>query len=177
MKALLAVLLMLCTLLVPLSAPALSIPTDVASLTAIAEWAGCKNVVVADVEGFGFNAYFGIDMSTGRPAIVFINGTSIPEQHRFMIFLHELGHCLQYMEGVIFQMDTQTRELDADGRATQLACALHMDGPRMLDELWDWANETFGYDGDPDHGTLDERREQANRARSWCPNYQAPFQT
>ena len=178
MKALVAVLLMICTLLVPLSAPALSIPTDVASLTSIAEWAGCHGVEIADVVApyYDFNAYFTVNPYTGQPVIVIINGVTVPEQHRFMIFLHELGHCLQYMDGTIFQMEQVTRELDADGRAAQLACALHMDGPRMLDELWDWVRAEFGYEGDPSHGTLEQRREQANRAKSYCPAIQAPFQ-
>jgi hypothetical protein len=179
MRRLLAALLLTVSLLVPASASALSIQTDTQTLTAIAEWAGCKNVLVADVTesgGFGFNAYFGVNTYTGQPVIVIINGHEIPEQHRFTVFLHELGHCLQYMDGSIFRMDTVTRELEADARAVQLACALHMDGPRMLRELWDWANAEFGYEGDPDHGTLAQRIEQANNGRSYCPNVQAPFQ-
>lgn len=147
-----------------------AISTDVETLTSIAEWAGCENVTV--VASDMLNAYFGVDYD-GSPVIVI--GTQFPEQHRLTVFLHELGHCLQYMDGTIMKMDSETRELDADGRAAQLACALHMDGPRMLRELFEYARAEFGYDGDPDHGTLAQRIEQGNRAKSWCPNIQAPF--
>jgi hypothetical protein len=170
MRRLVAALCLVLALVVPVaSGPAIS--TDVDTLTSIAEWAGCADVTVHEADIL--NAYFGVDMMTGLPVILI--GTQFPEEHRLTVFLHELGHCLQFMDGSIMEMDIETRELDADGRSAQLACALHMNGPKMVRDLLVWVHETFGYDGDEDHGTLAQRIEQGNRAKGWCPAVQAPL--
>lgn len=169
MRRLVAAFCLVLALAVPVSGGP-SISTDVDTLTSIAEWAGCENVTV--VEADILNAYFGVDYG-GSPVILI--GTQFPEEHRLTVFLHELGHCLQYMDGSIMKMASVTRELDADGRSAQLACALHMNGPQMVRDLLVWIHVTFGYDGDEDHGTLVQRIEQGNRAKGWCPSTQAPY--
>ena len=168
MRRLVAAICLVLALAAPVSGAPIS--TNVDTLTSIAEWAGCENVTVYEADML--NAYFGVDYD-GSPIIVI--GTQFPEEHRLTVFLHELGHCLQYMDGSLMQMDSETRELDADGRSAQLACALHMNGPRMVYDLFVWVHETFGYEGDDAHGTLAQRIEQGNRAKGWCPNVQAPL--
>lgn len=166
-------------LVVPASSASPAIPTDPATLAGIAEWAGCTAVTLYDVRTSdeAFNAYFGVTPATGQPAIILVNRDAVPDQHVFTVFLHELAHCLQYKDGSIFRLGHPEVELDADGRAAQLACALHMDGPRMLRELFEWINQTYGYEGDPDHGTLAERVSRGSAARSYCPAYEMPLMT
>ena len=168
MRRLVAALCLVLALAAPVSGAPIS--TDVDTLTSIAEWAGCEAVTVEEDDML--NAFFAVD-PYGQPYI-FI-GTQFPEEHRLTVFLHELGHCLQYMDGSFVQMDSEIRELDADGRSAQLACALHMNGPRMVYDLFVWVHETFGYEGDEGHGTLAQRIEQGNHAKGWCPNVQAPL--
>jgi hypothetical protein len=175
MKTLVALLLSLAVLVVPVAGDP-AIPNSPAAFASIAEWAGCQNVTVSALETGGrFNAFFGVHPITGQPVIVFLNADSIPDQHRFTVFLHELAHCLQWGEGYIDKLDSVTLELDADGRAAQLACALGMDGPRMVREAFEWMRDTFGYQGDPGHGTLAQRIAQGKRGESWCSSVQTPF--
>lgn len=80
-----------------------------------------------------------------------------PENVYLGVTLHEIGHCLQMQEGVLLNRGSVERELDADRRAADLACAMGRDGREILHELMVWAKEKFDYDGDDSHGTSAQR--------------------
>lgn len=136
-------------------------------------WAGCHAGLLTDDSVFTLRSMY----------IPFIHtvaiGTytaDIPEEVVLTITLHEIGHCLQMEDGTLYEMDDVTRELDADRRAADMLCALHWDGPRILHDLFVWAKQTVGYDGDPGHGTLAERIAQGEVApRCKKAALQAPF--
>ena len=101
-------------------------------------------------------------------------GTSahIPPHLAVIIVLHEIGHCLQDQEsvdglyGVTMREGQLAVELDADRRAADLACGLHLDGVALLRELFEYAQKEFDYEGDYLHGTRGERISQGERALS-----------
>lgn len=137
-------------------------------------WTGCTASVVTSDEHQPIESHYRIDQHA-----VYI-GTAVhntPLTHLVMIVLHESGHCLQMQRGYMFplyQVGGQVAvELDADRLATDLACGLGLDGPTMLRELFAWALETYEYDGDDNHGTLEQRIDQANHAMV-CRIIQAP---
>jgi hypothetical protein len=55
-------------------------------------------------------------------------------------------------------------ELDADRRSADLACGLGLDGRKLLHDTFQWAHDSFGYNGDDHHGTLAERMSQGDKA-------------
>ena len=128
----------------------------------LARWAGCNaEVVVSDQHSIFESFYNGtlyIGTQPGEPDYVY-----------HMIILHEIAHCLQDQAlggaiGAVYGWDPQTFELDADMQAANMACRRGEDGPRLANLLLDKAHEEFNYNGDEGHGTLDMRREAANRA-------------
>ena len=97
--------LLLC-LLVPIGAEALT--ADQA--TKIGEWAGCRDLYVTMVEAppEETNAYFTYDwrplgerLYTMSPIIILVNNERFSEEQQLFIFLHEVGHCLQFYNGSI----------------------------------------------------------------------------
>ena len=87
---------------------------------------------------------------------------STPPMVSLLILLHEIGHCHQYQEmtvpvQVALYPTAPSKELDADMRSGRMACELGIDGHTEIRKLFAWAKETFGYEGDSNHGTAAER--------------------
>lgn len=136
---------------------------DPAQYPKIAAWAGCRATVVVSDQSPVTSFYNSLDH------VLVIGGgedPNVPYYAGLIILLHETGHCLQDQADVLGGYgDNPVRyELGADLIAADLACALGMDGAQMLRDTFDWAHDEFGYDGDPMHGTLDERKSQGDMA-------------
>lgn len=135
----------------------------------LAKWAGCDARVVTSEMHSPYESYYHND------TLYLGTEPGEPEYVYHMVFLHEIAHCLQDRGGVlreVYGMDPQTFELDADQQAANMACRRGEDGPRLANLLLDRVHEELGYDGDPGHGTLDMRREAANRAPSCQVHHQ-----
>jgi hypothetical protein len=140
----------------------------------VIKWAGCQaQLVTSDVIPIAGSAYapYAHTLYIGT-----LEAMDTPEFVHQIILFHEIGHCLQFQDGVLYEMGTPDRELDADRWAADLACAIGLDGRQMLHDVMVWAKKTFDYDGDYAHGTLQQRIEAGNMAR-WCekPDFQAPW--
>lgn len=103
------------------------------------------------------------------------NGDIEPDFALIVIF-HELGHCRQYQEFTIPQLnqlfsESKERELDADMRGADMACRAGLNAPKVGRRLFEWAKEKFNYDGDSDHGTVAERIAAMDRAPSCLLRY------
>jgi hypothetical protein len=131
----------------------------------LVRWAGCEAVLVTDdtesaTSSFYVSQLHGLFIGT-RP--------DMPSDLALVIVLHEIAHCLQYQDGSAARIGRgPALELDADRRAAELACALGLDGPRLLHDLFVWAYATLGYVGDEGHGTSAERISQGAAARGAC---------
>lgn len=119
-------------------------------------WAGCKAPVVTSDEHSSLDSFY-----DGKRIYV---GTAMdtPYEVWLMILLHETSHCLQYQKyqdamADTYAWDPMPWELDADRQSAVLACGLGLDGPRLLHDLFVWAKEKYGYEGDESHGTLAQR--------------------
>lgn len=159
---LLSLVLALCLAVLPGAAQA----DPVHRYEALAQWAGCTALVVTSDQHSAIESYYDprehtLYLGTGSS----VDGPQVPATLELMIALHEIGHCLQYLEGQPM-VDDVTVELDADRRSADLACALGLDGTRLLHDLFVWAHDALGYDGDPSHGTLAQRISQAGNARA-----------
>ena len=136
------------------------------------KWTGCKARVVTSYDHHGVESFYSPNSHT-----LYIGLARTPERHLLMIVLHESGHCLQMQKGYLVPLynagGNRAIELDADRIATDLACGLNLDGPQLLRDLFEWALATYGYEGDADHGTLDERVAQAKNSLT-CRIMQAP---
>ena len=140
---------------------------DPASYPDVVKWAGCKAPVAIDPSEPAVASYYnrlyklmvvGTGPSQGQPYYVGL-----------FVLLHETGHCLQDQAGLLdiwalTDEPSRTQELDADTRATNLACAAGLDGRRINHDTFEWVHEQYGYNGDPDHGTLAEREATADAA-------------
>ena len=138
-----------------------------------ARWAGCTAALITSDERSILESFY-------RPYThALYIGTQDTSQHFMLIVLfHEIGHCLQFQRYTLPEIQEiyQTRvalELDADRLAADLACSMGMEGKRMLRDIFEWAHEEFGYDGDPEHGSLAERIGQGELAPACNP---APIQ-
>ena len=175
MKRLLAALLLVSVALVaPAVADHFQSPTE-----RLARWAGCKAPVhTSDAVSVLESFYAPEDSVWGGYERGLYIGTrkDTPAYVGLMVTLHEVGHCLQHQTGTLDEMDTVTRELDADRYAADLACGLGLDGRSLLHELFVWAFQVYGYDGDENHGTMVQRIHAGDRAsRCDLPPAQAPF--
>src|SRR5882724_4484146 len=128
----------------------------------IVKWAGCKAPVVTSelhsIYESGYNGTLYIGTEPGEPADVYE-----------IILLHEIGHCLQdqrYTEGMdwSYSADPMKFELEADMISADLACKRGQEGVRMVNLVLDRVHDKYGYNGDSDHGTLQERRDAAAMA-------------
>ena len=131
----------------------------------VVQWAGCHaTVAIADDQSPASSFY----IPTEHTIVVGTqNDDSVPYYAGLFILLHETGHCLQDESGWLDkQTDIVTVELDADRRGTDLACGMGLDGRRLLIDTFEWAKESLGYYGDPDHGTLEQREGQAANAHA-----------
>ena len=129
----------------------------------IVRWAGCHAGLVTDDDRVVVESYYSPSAS-----ILFIGTKDFPgleQELAEMVLFHEVGHCLQHQAGLLDgTLPTLVTELDADRWAADLACGLGRDGKRLLHDIFVWAHETFGYDGDPWHGTLKQRIAQGDNA-------------
>lgn len=133
---------------------------DPAHYAEIVQWAGCTAAVDVDPTDSIVGSFY-------VPGLHVMHiGTrlddDVPYYTGLIVLLHETGHCLQFQadpDGQIlkYRMDPSVYELDADRRAAEMACGLGLDGQRLLHDVMIWAHDTFGYNGDPSHGTLDQR--------------------
>jgi hypothetical protein len=136
---------------------------DPAQYPKMAAWAGCRaQVIVTDdspVTSYYNSLWHTLVIGGGEDS-------GVPYYAGLIILLHETGHCLQDQNGTLgdYGMDPVPYELDADRTAADLACSMGMDGAQMLRDTFDWAHEKFGYNGDPMHGSLDERKSQGDLA-------------
>lgn len=149
----------------------------------IKEWAGCKADLELVWDRSPVTSYY-IGGDPGTLVVGAYEDPGIPYYAGLLIFLHEVGHCLQDQDGLLGGYITQEGrvaiELDADRYAADLACRFGLDGKGLLHDLFIWARDTFGYNGDSDHGTLAQRMAQGDNAMSCAiarphvPSTQAP---
>jgi hypothetical protein len=143
-------LLLALTLLLPGGGFASHRDLDIA---ATARWAGCTaDLTTSDEVSIAGSAY-----SPDEHRLYIGTQPGAPEYVYTIVALHEIGHCLQWQEESPLRRHTPERELDADRRAADLACAMGLDGAQMLHDTMVWAKQEFDYNGDPNHGTLVER--------------------
>lgn len=131
----------------------------------VVQWAGCHAAVAVDAESSPVESFY---VPSAHTMVV---GTkmddSVPYYVGVFILLHETGHCLQDESGWLSkQYDIVTVELDADRRASDLACGMGLDGRQISHDTFTWVHDTFGYDGDWNHGSLAQRMAQANAAHA-----------
>lgn len=137
---------------------------DPAAYPRVVAWAGCTARVVADDAASPAESFY------VPGAHVIVVGThedrDLPYYAGLFILFHETGHCLQAQDGTMDRLWGAPLELDADRRASDLACGLGLDGRQIAQDTWDWAQRELGYNGDHGHGTLAERRAQAANAHA-----------
>lgn len=142
----------------------------------LAQTFGCKAEIVTDDELSVLGSYY--DPLRDR-LVVGTGADGVPNDVFIIIALHEIGHCLQDQEGRLWGRRLIDIELEADMLSAEMACQAGLDGRRMLHDAFVWAYETFGYEGDPNHGTLVERIRQGYYAPSCTaqksPRREAPF--
>ena len=98
-------------------------------------------------------------------------GTIIPEglPAPHIIVLHEIGHCVQAANGLTrlsYKLNPSKYELDADRLAVEFACQLGRDGWRDNYDILMFIHDEFGYEGDPEHGSLAARIHAGDNAPS-----------
>jgi len=162
-----AAVALLLTLMLPVSAIASPELASHEAIVKIVRWAGCQATVVTDASEKIISSYYSrleIALYIGRDQM------TAPYYGSLAVLMHEIGHCLQDQEGVMWDLSLRgdtALELDADRRAADLLCGYGLDGRDILVKLFEWAKVAFGYDGDDRHGTLTERQAQARNA-TYC---------
>ena len=133
----------------------------------LVEFSGCRAQILFDENASPAESFFDVDDEGPYIYLGVREEHQIPYYVTTIIVLHETGHCLQYQAGTLgqYRKNPKLFELDADRQAADLACAMGMDGRRMLIETMEWARDVFGYTGDLYHGTLSERMAQGDLAR------------
>lgn len=162
MKRFIAAALMSLFLLIPISGYASS-PYSPESLI---RWAGCTAQIVTSDQRSVMSSMYNPYSHT-----VYI-GTAeqygVTRDFRVAIIFHEVQHCLQgqagHLDGPGYFQSIVDVELDADRGSADLMCQYHMDGVKILHDLFVWARAEFGYEGDPNHGTLEQRISQGENA-------------
>lgn len=118
-------------------------------------WAGCRAEVITDDAHSVLDSFY--DTESERLYLGTL-ADEVPEGLGLVVVFHEVTHCLQGQHGDLDgSYDTVQIELDADRGAANLLCALGKDGARLEHDLFLWARDNFGYNGDSWHGTLAER--------------------
>lgn len=164
MKKLLATLVLIASLVwspATFAEVKITVPTDKDSLQKFGRSVGCENLVVRERIALSPNGSFQVRKDT--PLINLMLVPKEKPQYKLAIFYHELGHCMQYNEGLGGEIGPAD-EQDADKRGANFACQNGMDGIELMTEELTWLHETYGYNGDPGHGTLDERIAAASSA-------------
>ena len=133
------------------------------SYEVIAAWAGCRATLVTNDDASILNSHYTLAPPTLSIGTQPVDG--LPQDVAEMVLFHEIGHCLQHQAGLFNEpIPLVVVELDADRWAAELACGMHRDGKRLLHDIFVWAHEQFGYNGDPAHGTLAQRIAQGDNA-------------
>lgn len=132
----------------------------------IVAWAGCSaEVHVSDQHSPAESFY---DSMNHAMYVGTREDGDIPYYAGLIILLHETGHCLQKQSGFYspyeYRRNPVPFELEADRQSADLACGLGLDGKRLLQDTFKWTHDTFGYDGDDNHGTLAERISMGEKA-------------
>jgi hypothetical protein len=160
-----ALLIAIALVLVPYKMQFMDWRYDPAGYPSLVKWAGCHATVIADPSQPAVGSFY-IPM---RHVIIIGTDENAKEPYYAGLFivLHETGHCLQDESGWLDkQTDIVVVELDADRRATDLACARGLDGRKILHDTFVWARDEFGYQGDPAHGSLEQRMAQGDLAHA-----------
>ena len=167
-------LLIACLTLVMLSIPAGATHRQ-STYADIVSWAGCRAALVTDDTRHIFSSHYNYPSKTLY--IGTADAAELAQELAEMVLFHEIGHCLQHQTGMLdAPIPLMMIELDADRWAAELACGLGKDGKRLLHDLFVWAYETQGYEGDSAHGTLTQRIAQGdNAAMCKLTPYQAPL--
>ena len=163
--ALVAVLAALTLALSPYEIQLLDWQYSPANYPRIVKWAGCTAEVILRDDRPAVASYYTYSSYNRYVVIGTMEMGDIPYYAGLLVVFHETSHCLQHQNGTLYQMDPKTRELDADRWGADLACGMGLDGRKILHDTFVWAHETFGYEGDPEHGTLTERMSQGANAR------------
>ena len=148
---------------------------DPANYPKMVGWSGCHATVYSDPDVSPLGSYYNI------AAHVLVIGAKedaeVPYYAGLFILFHETAHCLQHESGWLdTHMDSlQTVELDADRGASDLACGLGLDGRKINRDTFEWAKEKFGYQGDPWHGSIEQREAMADQAHRCDKIVQSPF--
>lgn len=141
---------------------------------AIVGHAGCHAALTTSDEHSIFESFYA--GGEGRHQLYI--GTAedgTPEAYALVVLLHEIRHCLQAQEGLFdLGLPSYVLELDADRYAADAACRLGLNGPQLLHDIFVYAQERFGYEGDSGHGTLDQRIGQGRLALS-CSPAESPY--
>lgn len=132
----------------------------------LVRWAGCTAAVKVEPSMSAADSYY-------RPSshTIFIGSADdAPEYVKETILFHETGHCLQAQQPGGFAQDryqaASDLELEADWYAANLECARHRPGIQYLRDVMQWAHDTFDYDGDWMHGSLEQRMHAGDNAPS-----------
>lgn len=158
MKWLLVLALIFTSLALPADAEHRQVPYE-----DIIAWSGCKAALVTSDDRYVIESFY--NLMTSTLYIGTKDTADLPQEVAEMVLFHEIGHCLQHQAGLFNEpIPRVVVELDADRWAADLACGLHRDGKRLLHDIFVWAYETLGYEGDPGHGTLAQRIAQGDNA-------------
>jgi hypothetical protein len=128
-------------------------------------WSGCHATLVTSEEHAIFESFYSPSRNT-----IYIG--TMPEissaDSALVIVAHEITHCLQHQENPnmleTYTEDPTVFELDADRGSADLLCSIHINGPKLAHDLFVWVKKTYGYNGDDQHGTLEERISQGLKA-------------
>jgi hypothetical protein len=180
MIRLLGLLLALMVLVAPVSA-------GEPSYQDIVQTMGCRAPVFTSNEVSPLSSFYlshdAVDIwgTVYRSGLYLGTESDVPPELALIIVLHETGHCLQHQAyGDLFEplyaLYPAVFELDADRQAADMACQMGRDGDGLMRQLLEWVHARYGYDGDPDHGTLIERMSMGHGAPACHPvHVQSPF--
>jgi len=148
------------------------------SIPELVSFTGCKAEVIMDNTAPVFASYFTPDQGEGHPAI-FIGTGPMPEPYADekityemseAVVMHEAAHCVHYQNGT--NEYGRSEELAADRDSAGYMCSLGQNGAMIYHDLLVWAKNVFGYEGDPGHGTLEDRINAAFSAPACSPQPQ-----
>ena len=165
MKRLIAVMSLLAALTIPAEASHRDF-----DVRGIVGHAGCRAAVVTSDQHEIWESFYDYDANQ----LYIGTAPGVPDAAMLTVLYHEIGHCLQFQDGLFDGRPAILLELDADRRAADMACRAGMDGRGMLRATLKLAQEVFDYNGDFNHGTLDQRISMGRLALS-CEVAQAPM--
>jgi hypothetical protein len=150
----------------------------------LARWVGCRNVTFGSYDDDFPNAFMaleGDDNGNVHVLIAFSTGLQeqMPPDEQFFVLLHELGHCIQWQDGRLYQMASADLEQEADVLAATWMCNLGYDGTAVAEQTFRHLAQIANRDIDePEitHGSIRDRINQVSlRTHSCLPNRQYPI--